>query len=259
MESVPPVPYPNWPWMHSQQMQSPQGPWVMPLGAGSMAPHMPWIMPSAQPSMPYPGLLWPPNAPVEAPAGRAGNSESAARAARRQKRKLNEEAALERSTTGQKPRQITVQPGGEVDGACPGKNAWDDIVRALVPRILDLSIVDWEGQKLESMQKLRDCLDAEFEYVGNPLSMQGFKNAVKRFLKYERSRLKMRYRAGDTSNPVHVQPAQWERLKEYWGTEQQLLKSAKMVDVRSKVKHVSVVGRKGKAGQEALAVSLIVL
>jgi hypothetical protein len=65
-----------------------------------MAPHMPWIMPSAQPSMPYPGLLWPPNAPAEAPAGRAGKNESVARAARRQKRKLNEEAALERSTSG---------------------------------------------------------------------------------------------------------------------------------------------------------------
>jgi hypothetical protein len=65
------------------------------------------------------------------------------------------------------------------------------------------------------VQKLRDRLDAEFEYVGNPLNMQGFKNAMKYFLKYERSRLKMRYWAGDTSNPVLVQPAQWERLKEY--------------------------------------------
>jgi hypothetical protein len=130
--------------------------------------------------------------------GRAGNSESAARVARRQKKKLNDEAAAERSTSGRKPRQITVQPGGKVDGACPSKNAWDDTVRALVPRILDLSVVDWEGQKPESVQKLRDRLDAEFEYVGNLLSIQGFKNAVKRFLKYERSRLKMCYWAGDT-------------------------------------------------------------
>jgi hypothetical protein len=180
-----------------------------------MAPHMPWIMPSAQPSMPYPGLCWPPNTPVEAPAGRAGNNKSAARAARRQKRKLNDEAVAERSASGRKPRQIIVKLGSEVDGACPGKNAWDDTVRALVPQILDFSIVDWKGQKPESVQKLRDRLDAEFEYVGNPLSMQGFKNGVKRFLKYERSRLKMRYRAGDTSNPVHVQPAQWEHMKEY--------------------------------------------
>jgi hypothetical protein len=115
---------------------------------------------------------------------------------------------VEKSTSGRKPRQITIQPGDEVDGACPGKNAWDDTIRALVPRILDLNVVDWEGQKPESVQKLRDHLDAEFEYVGNPLSIQGFKNAVKCFLKYERSRLKMRYRAGDTSNPVHVQLAQ---------------------------------------------------
>jgi hypothetical protein len=69
----------------------------------------------------------------------------------------------------------------------------------------------------------------------------------------------MRYRSGDTTNPVHVQPAQWERLKQYRGTEKQVLKSAKMVDARSKVKHVSVVGRKGKARQQALAVSSILL
>jgi hypothetical protein len=89
--------------------------------------------------------------------------------------------------------------------------------------------------------------------------MQGFRNTVKRFLKSERSRLKMRYQSGDTANPVHVQPAQWERLKQYWGIEKQLLKSVKMVDARSKVKHVSVVGRKGRAGQLALAVSFIPL
>jgi hypothetical protein len=64
---------------------------------------------------------------------------------------------------------------------------------------------------------------------------------------------------GGYSNLVHVQPAQWERLKQYWGTEKQVLKSAKMVDACSKVKHVSVVGRKGKAGQQALAVSSIFL
>jgi hypothetical protein len=34
-----------------------------------------------------------------------------------------------------------------------------------------------------------------------------------------------------------------------------VLKSAKMVEAHNKVKHVSVVGRKGKAGQEAVAVS----
>jgi hypothetical protein len=215
------------------------------------------MMQPALGSMPYLGPFWPPNAHVEPLAPRTGNMDSAARAARRQKRKLNDDVATERSSSGRKPRQITVQPGGEIDGACPGKTAWDDAVRGLVPRILDLSVVEWEGQKPEAVQKLRDKLDAEFEYIGNPLSMQGFRNAVKRYLKSERSRLKMRYRLGDTTNLVHVQPAQWKRLKQYWGTEKQVLKSAKMVDACSKVKHISIVGRKGKAGQQALVVSSI--
>jgi hypothetical protein len=79
--------------------------------------------------------------------------------------------------------------------------------------------------------------------------MQGFQTAVKRYLKSKRSRLKMRYRSRDTTNPVHVQPAQWERLKQYWATEKQVLKSMRMVDARRKVKQVSVVGRKGNARQ----------
>jgi hypothetical protein len=103
-----------------------------------------------------------------------GNMDSAARVGRRQKRKLNDDVVVERSSSGRKPRQITVQSGGEIDGACLGKITWDDAVRGLVPRILDLSVVEWEGQKPEAVQKLWNKLDAEFEYIGNPLSMQGF-------------------------------------------------------------------------------------
>jgi hypothetical protein len=211
--TVPPSPYPNWPWMQYHQVQPPGLPWIMPSGPPSMQSQVPWMMPSALGSLPYPGVCWPPTAHASIPGGTGGNPDSAARAARRQKRKLNNEVAAERSCVGRKPRQIQVQPGEEIDGACPGKNGWDDAIRGLVPRILDISIVDWEAQKTEAVQKLRDRLDSEFEYLENPLSMQGFRNTVKRYLKSERSRLKMRYRSGDTANPVHVQPAQWERLK----------------------------------------------
>jgi hypothetical protein len=185
------------------------------------------------------------------------NHDSATRAHRRKKRKHGEDVEAERTSAGWKAKQIRVKPEGEIDGACPRKTGWDDTVRSLVPRLLDISTVDWEGQKPEAVQKLRDHLDSEFEYLGYPLSMQGFRNSVKQYLKSERSRLKARFRAGDPKNPVHVQPAQWEHLKTYWSTEKKVLKSAKMQDARSKVKHVSVVGRKGKAGLEALAVSLL--
>jgi hypothetical protein len=93
------------------------------------------MMPSAPWSMPYPRLCWPPNAHIKGPPGRTGNNESIGRAARRQKRKVDDEVATGRSSAGQKPRQIRIQAGGEIDGACPGKNGWDDAIRGLVPRI----------------------------------------------------------------------------------------------------------------------------
>jgi hypothetical protein len=156
------------------------------------------------------------------------NHDSAARAHRCKKRKHGKDVEVERTSAGRKAKQIRVKPGREIDSACPGKTSWDDAVRSLVPRLLDISAVDWEVQKPEAVQKLRDRPDSEFEYLGYPLSMQGFRNSVKRYLKSERSRLKARFRAGDPKNPVHMQPAQWERLKTYWSMEKQVLKYAKM-------------------------------
>jgi hypothetical protein len=43
-------------------------------------------------------------------------------------------------------------------------------MRSLVPRILDLSVIKWEGQKTIAIQKLRDALDVDFDYVGCELS-----------------------------------------------------------------------------------------
>ena len=51
---------------------------------------------------------------------------------------------------------------------------------------------------------MHNKLDAEFEYMENPLSMQGFRNSVKWYLKSERLRLKMHYCSGDIANPMHV-------------------------------------------------------
>lgn len=99
-----------------------------------------------------------------------------------------------RSSTGQKSRQIRIQPEGKSDGTCPRKNGWNDSTKDLVPQILNINIVDWEGQKPKAMQKLQDSLDYEFEYLENPLNMQGFWNIVKQYLKFESLRLKVKYR-----------------------------------------------------------------
>jgi hypothetical protein len=111
-----------------------------------------------------------------------------------------------------------VKDGGDIDGGCTGKNAWDNAVRSLVPRILDISVVEWEAQKSAAVEKLHNALDADFEYVPQTLSQRGFRNAIKRFMKTERSRLKAHYMGGDTVCPIHIDSHQWEKLQQYWGS-----------------------------------------
>ena len=66
------------------------------------------------------------------------------------------------------------------------------------------------------MEKLRSKLDAEFEYVNKSLSMAGFRSAVTKFLKGERSHLKAHWKKeGPNRPPVHMNQKQWERLIAY--------------------------------------------
>jgi hypothetical protein len=85
--------------------------------------------------------------------------------------------------------------------------------------------------------------------------MQGFKDAVKRFLKTERSSLKARYLARDTQCPLHIQPVQWVNLQIYWGNSTQVEKAEKMANARKQVRSTFHVGRKGKGGRDADVVS----
>jgi hypothetical protein len=122
--------------------------------------------------------------------------ESAARACRRHKHNEYDSSIFERDSVGMKSQQVKVTAGGDVDTSSEGKNAWDSAVRTFVPRLLDISVINWEGHTAESLKKLRDALDSEFEYVGHTLSMLGFRNAIKRYLKAERARLKAKYLSG---------------------------------------------------------------
>jgi hypothetical protein len=79
-------------------------------------------------------------------------------------------------------------------------------VQGYVPKMLDISFIDWDEHKPETLKNLRDTLDAEFEYLDHPLSLQGFRNAIKHFLKMEHLRLKTRFLAGKDVCPPHVQP-----------------------------------------------------
>jgi hypothetical protein len=186
--------------------------------------------------------------------GSTAKSESEARAARRAHKKEVEEAMEARRAIGQKPQKVRVKAGGGIDGGCEGKNEFDEMLRSLVPRILDVSCVSWIDQSPSAIERLRAALDKEFEYVGNPLSDRGFKNAVKRQMKTERSKMKAWYLGGKKQCPVYIEPDQWARLCEYWSKPETEQKAVRMANARKAVKNQSNVGRGGKAGKEAVLV-----
>jgi hypothetical protein len=44
--------------------------------------------------------------------------------------------------------------GGDIDGCYDGKNVWDEGVKTLIPRILDVSVLSWDGHAVDSLKKL---------------------------------------------------------------------------------------------------------
>jgi hypothetical protein len=129
-------------------------------------------------------------------------------------------------------------------------------VRTSVPQTLDMSVLSWKEQSPNAIAELREHLDRDFEYVGYHLTEFGFRNAVKRFMKSERARLKRQYQEGHSACPIHIEEEQWTRLKEYWNTNVQMEKSKKMAMARGSVKALSTVGQKGKDGREEEEASL---
>ena len=176
---------------------------------------------------------------------------------RRKKRTTYELGSQERGTATGKPSFVVVQEGDEIDANCDGKNAWDEAIRNFVPKILDMSIVEWEKHPPNTRRKVREALDDEFEYIGHSLSMSGFRTAVTRYMKSERSRLKTRWLSGKEKAPLHINEDQYECLKSYWRTDAQKAKSKKMAAARMSVKNCSAHGRKGIATAEAQVVSTV--
>ena len=95
--------------------------------------------------------------------------------------------------------------------------------------------------------------------MGNPLSDRGFKNAVKRQMKTERSKMKAWYLGGKKECPVYIEPDQWARLCSYWSKPETEAKAMAMANARRLVKKQSTVGRAGKAGKEALLVCVVLV
>ncbi len=104
---------------------------------------------------------------------------------------------------------------GKIDGACEGKDAWDGVIRSLAPRTLNMAMVT--EQDPVDMARFRLQWDGKFEYLGGELSVVGFRDCVRRFMKGERACLKRRYaQKGAKAYPLGVDREQWDKLVIYW-------------------------------------------
>jgi hypothetical protein len=86
-----------------------------------------------------------------------------------------------------KPHEVEMTFRGRIDGACEGKNAWDDILKSMAPCELDVSIVHVKDQNPIDMATFQAQMDTLFEYKNNPLCRKGFEDAIRQFSKGERS------------------------------------------------------------------------
>jgi hypothetical protein len=85
-------------------------------------------------------------------------------------------------------------------------------LRTLIPWILDVSVIDWECHESKSLEKLKATLHRQFEDVDNELSIVGFRNVVKRWLKIEKSKLKARFMVGKKDFPINIELTHWENI-----------------------------------------------
>ena len=61
----------------------------------------------------------------------------------RKKRATYESSSRNRAAATTKPSFVHVQDGGFIDASSEGKNAWDTALQDLVPKIVDVNVVEW--------------------------------------------------------------------------------------------------------------------
>ena len=170
-------------------------------------------------------------------AGTSNNSvkpDSIRKRVRRQNRKLADEEAVKRQMEGLKPYVVQVKPSGIIDSACKGHLRWQEHIRDITPRMLDMSIVVYEDQKAS------------------------FDRMIKTWMRKNQERVKRNF-GSKTKPPPRFTENQWATMKNYWNQPETMEKAEKMSDSREKVTKNPRVGRHGFAGKSAELVSLVTL
>ena len=125
----------------------------------------------------------------------------------------------DRMARGLKPFWVECNSAGHALETSRGGSRFLEVFRAFCIAFLDVSIIRVRDQNSKDYVKLREKVEAEFEYVGHPMSDDGFFSAVSRCMKAERSRMHKLYMSRrERGCPPTEQPEVWERLRTYWSS-----------------------------------------
>ena len=181
--------------------------------------------------------------------------DSAKRRIRRANKRDADEVAKKRELAGLKPYVVHVKSSGIIDSGCVGHLKWQENIREVTPRMLDMSVIKYEDQYEGSKIKLREGLRQKFEFVGNEVSDDALDRMVKTWLRKDRERMKKTH-GGKLKAPPHFTDKEWDSMRKYWDSEDSKKLSEKMMENRSKVTNNPRVGRRGYAGKKTKLVSL---
>ena len=141
-----------------------------------------------------------------------------------------EKEESDRMARGLKPFWVECNSAGHAIETGRGGSRFMEVFRAFCVAILDVSTIRVRDQNIEDYAKLREKVEAEFEFIGHPMSDDGFFSAVSKCMKGERSRLHRLYIARpERGCPPKEQPDVWEKLKTHWST----MESGKVANVGS--------------------------
>lgn len=144
-------------------------------------------------------------------------SNSSGRKQRRDAQHVYEAEEADRKARGLKPHVIECDSLGEPDDSGRNGSKFLEVLKALCTIYLDVSIIKVTAQDPQDYASLREEVETEFEFTGHPISDYGFKKAVSKCMKAERSRLhKLYITKPDRECPPREEPQVWERLKIYW-------------------------------------------
>ncbi len=89
-------------------------------------------------------------------------------------------------------------------------------MRELTPCILSVSIVKVNEQSVVDMANLQNKMDENFEYLNHELSVQGFIECVRRFMKGEYVQIKRVYAKQEAqAYPMGTEHEEWHKLVAY--------------------------------------------